>query len=55
MKHWYEGIELDVKYLEKVLPYVYQLWGRTVHMETMIEEKSTLYLYSAKGIYKKYM
>ena len=28
LKHWYEGIELDVKYLEKVLPYVYQLWGR---------------------------
>lgn len=23
LKHWYEGIELDVKYLEKVLPYVY--------------------------------
>ena len=26
----YEGIELDVKYLEKVLPYIHQLWGRTV-------------------------
>ena len=55
LKHWYEGIELDVKYLEKVLPYVYQLWGRTVHMETMIEEKPVLYSYNAKGIHKKYL
>lgn len=23
LKHWYEGIELDVKYLEKVLSYIY--------------------------------
>ena len=55
LKHWYEGIELDVKYLEKVLPYIYQLWGRTVHMETMIEEKPILYSYNAKGIHKKYL
>ena len=55
LKHWYEGIELDVKYLEKVLPYIYQLWGRTVHMETAIEEKPILYSYNAKGILKKYL
>ena len=55
LKHWYEGIELDVKYLERVLPYVYQLWGRTVHMETMIEEKPILYSYNSKGIHKKYL
>ena len=36
LKHWYEGIELDVKYLEKVLPYIHQLWGRTVHMESIV-------------------
>mgnify|MGYP003445453994 CR=1 FL=1 len=35
LKHWYEDIELDVKYLEKVMPYIYQLWGRGVHMETL--------------------
>ena len=55
LKHWYEGIELDVKYLEKVLPYVYQLWARTVHMKTMIEEKPILYSYNSKGIHKKYL
>ena len=40
LNHWYEGIELDVKYLEKVMPYIYQLWGRGVHMETKVEEKA---------------
>ena len=49
LKHWYEGIELDVYYLEKVLPYIYQLWGRTVHMETAIEEKHILYSYNTTG------
>ncbi|WP_050614124.1 SpoVR family protein [Bacillus testis] len=55
LKHWYEGIELDVKYLEKVLPYIYQLWGRGVHMETIVEDKPILYSYDSKGIYKKYL
>ena len=44
LKHWYEGIELDVKYLEKVLPYIHQLWGRPVHMESMIEGKEVVFL-----------
>jgi stage V sporulation protein R len=55
LKHWYEGIELDVKYLEKVLPYIYQLWGRPVHMETMIEARVMLYTYDGKGIHRKYL
>lgn len=42
IKHWYEGIELDLKYLEKVLPYIYQLWGRGVHIETIIEDRNML-------------
>ena len=55
LKHWYEGIELDMKYLEKVMPYIYQLWDRGVHMETMVEGKPILYTYDSKGIYKKYL
>ena len=34
--HQYEGIELDIKYLEKTLPHVYALWGRNVYLETVI-------------------
>lgn len=55
LKHWYEGIELDIKYLEKVLPYIYQLWGRTVHMETMMENKLVLFTYDGKTVHRKYI
>jgi stage V sporulation protein R len=55
MQHWCEGIELDVKYLEKVLPYIHQLRGRTVHMEIVIEERPMLFSYDGKGIHRKYL
>lgn len=52
--HSYEGIELDVRYLEKVLPYIHQLWGRTVHLQTRILEKNIVFTYDGKKIYRKY-
>lgn len=55
IKHWYEGIELDVKYLEKVLPYIHKLWGRTVHMESVIENRNIAFTYDGKGIQRKYL
>ncbi|AVX20785.1 stage V sporulation protein R [Carboxydocella sporoproducens DSM 16521] len=41
--HRYEGIELDTKYLEKTLHYVSFLWGRPVHLETVIDNKRVLF------------
>ncbi|OEH92958.1 SpoVR family protein [Bacillus solimangrovi] len=55
LKHWFEDIELDLKYLEKVLPYVYQLWGRAVHMETVVEKKDVLFTYDGKNMHRKYL
>ncbi|WP_273122888.1 SpoVR family protein [Bacillus weihaiensis] len=55
LKHWFEDIELDLKYLEKVLPYVYQLWGRPVHMESILEDKAVLFSYDGKSISRKYL
>jgi len=55
LAHSYEGIELDLKYLEKVLPYIYQLWGRGVHLETVVEEKKLLYTYDGKALHRKYL
>jgi stage V sporulation protein R len=55
LKHWYESVELDVKYLEKVLPYIYQLWGRAVHIETMIENKPMLFTYDGRTVQRKYL
>lgn len=48
LKHCYEGIELDPHYLENVLPYIYQLWGRSVHLETVVECGPILYSYDGK-------
>ncbi|PMC33654.1 stage V sporulation protein R, partial [Bacillus sp. UMB0899] len=50
LKHWFEDIELDLKYLEKVLPYIYQLWGRPVHMESVLEGKAVLFSYDGKSV-----
>lgn len=55
LRHHYEGIELDIKYLEKVLPYIYQLWGRPVHMETVIEEKKFIFTYDGKNVHRRYL
>ncbi|PAV31649.1 stage V sporulation protein R [Virgibacillus profundi] len=51
--HGYEGTELDIKYLESVLPYIYQLWGRTVYMETVVEEKDVIYSYDGKKVHRR--
>lgn len=55
LTHYYEGIELDVKYLEKVLPYIYQLWGRPVHMETQILDKQIVFVFDGKKIHRRYL
>ncbi len=45
ISHQFEGTELDVSYVEKVVPYIYQLWGRAIHLETMVnDKKNSLYL-----------
>jgi stage V sporulation protein R len=55
LKHSYEGIELDLKYLEKVIPYIYQLWGRTVHLESIIEDRAVLFTFSGSKIQRRYL
>ena len=37
LKHQYEGAELDPNYARKVLEYVFRLWGRPVHLETIAD------------------
>jgi len=41
--HRYEGVELDLKYVERTLPYMVRLWGKPVHLETVVEEKPLLF------------
>ncbi|MCR6545026.1 SpoVR family protein [Dehalobacterium formicoaceticum] len=46
--HHHEGVDLDTYYLERTLPYVYDLWGKTVHLETILEERSVLFSFDGK-------
>ena len=53
LKHGYEGTELDPEYLENVLPYIYQLWGRSVYVETYMGNKPMVYSYDGKKVSRR--
>ncbi|AXF57698.1 SpoVR family protein [Salicibibacter kimchii] len=53
LTHNYEGTELDVDYLEKTLPYIYQLWGRPVHLETVIQAKPSVFTFDGRRVQRK--
>lgn len=53
--HQYEGIELDLKYVERTLPYVYRLWGKSVYLETIVEGKPLLFTYDGNKVSRKFM
>ena len=55
LKHEFEGVELDIKYLEKTLPYVYRLWGRAVHLETVLEGRPVLFTYDGKKPHRRFL
>ncbi len=55
IRHHYEDVELDVRYLEKTLPYIYRLWGRDVHLETIMEDKECLFSCNGAKVMKKYI
>lgn len=39
LRHHYEGQEIDIKYAEKALAAVHGIWGRPVHLETVLDER----------------
>jgi stage V sporulation protein R len=39
LTHRFEGIELDVRYAEKTLQYLFQIWNRSVHLETVLDDR----------------
>lgn len=53
--HQYEGTELDLPYLEHVLPYIHRLWGRIVHLETLVKGKQIVFSYDGKKISRHYV
>jgi stage V sporulation protein R len=48
LKHRHEGVDLDMKYARKTLEYVHKLWGRDIHLETIIDGEPTVMHYDGK-------
>lgn len=48
LKHCYEGTELELRYARKALEHVYTLWGRSVHLETVVDGESTVMHYNGE-------
>jgi stage V sporulation protein R len=48
LKHQHEGNDLDLEYADKTLKYVHQLWARPVHLETIVEGKTTVLTYEGQ-------
>ena len=42
LRHCYEGQDLDMDYAERTLRHIHQLWGRTVHLETVLDDKTVV-------------
>jgi len=55
LRHSYEGVELDLKYVEKTLPYLYRLWGKPVYLQSVVEDKAVLFSYDGKKSHRKFM
>ena len=45
LKHYYDGIELEEEYRKRTLEYVFYLWDRPVHLETVVDNEQTIFTY----------
>jgi len=55
LKHRYEKVELDIKYLEKTMPHVFTIWQKPVHLETVINNKQVLFSYDGQRNIRKFL
>ena len=42
LKHKYQGVELKLDYARDTLANLQRLWGRPVHIETVVDDKPTV-------------
>jgi stage V sporulation protein R len=50
LKHCFEGQELDLDYADKTLRQVHRLWGRAVHLETVLEDKPAVLSFDGQAV-----
>lgn len=55
LKHEYEGVELDVKHLERTMPHLYRVWGRMSHLQTVVEGRDVIFSYDGKKTQRRFL
>lgn len=55
LRHVHEGTDLDLYYLEKTLPHVYNIWGRPAYLETVVDGKKVLFSYDGDKTSRRYL
>jgi stage V sporulation protein R len=55
LRHAYEGVELDLKHLDKSMQHLYRLWGRTCHLQTVVEGREALFTCDGKRTQRKFL
>jgi len=55
LRHKFDGRQLDPEYVTKTLPYLYTLWQRPLHLETVgsQSDKSVIFTYDGMKVTKK--
>jgi stage V sporulation protein R len=48
IKHNFDGRELDQHYAFRTMKYLYQLWGRPIHIETIVDEEPTVWTFDGE-------
>jgi stage V sporulation protein R len=54
LDHAFEGLELDLRQVEKTLPHVHKLWGQPIQLHTVIEKRPALFTFDGVRTHKKF-
>ena len=49
LRHCFDGREMDRHYALRTLRYLYQLWGRPVHLETITDEEQAVWTFDGEN------
>ena len=49
LEHEHDGRDLQLEHAERTLAYVHRLWGRDVHLDTVLNGKKTSLTYGDRG------
>jgi stage V sporulation protein R len=49
IKHCFDGREMDQHYAFRTMRYLYQLWGRPVHLETIVDDEKVVWTWDGEN------